>query len=97
MRRFLFGLTALAVCAYPLPLLAAPPVEEEEELDGSEGVGVGEEQPMASMGSSEESRHRFQVRFGCNMRSFYQRATGIDCRRFAWQTCKIEWQRRSRW
>jgi outer membrane beta-barrel protein len=32
MRRFLFGLTALAVCAFPLPLLAAPPVEEEEEL-----------------------------------------------------------------
>lgn len=32
MRRFLFGLTALAVCAVPLPLLAAPPVEEEEEL-----------------------------------------------------------------
>jgi outer membrane beta-barrel protein len=32
MRRFLFGLTALAVCGYPLPLLAAPPVEEEEEL-----------------------------------------------------------------
>jgi outer membrane beta-barrel protein len=35
MRRILFGLTALAVCAYPLPLLAAPPAEpppEEEEL-----------------------------------------------------------------
>src|SRR5689334_14964570 len=35
MRRFLIGLTALAVCAYPLPLLAAPPPEEpppEDEL-----------------------------------------------------------------
>lgn len=32
MRRFLTGLTALAVCAYPLPLLASQPPEEEEEL-----------------------------------------------------------------
>lgn len=33
MRRILTGLTALAVCAYPLPLLAsAPPEEEEEDL-----------------------------------------------------------------
>src|SRR5690606_26547372 len=37
MRRILTGLTALAVCAYPLPLLASappeePPAEGEEEL-----------------------------------------------------------------
>lgn len=39
MRRFLIGLTALAVCAYPLPLLAAPPEEPppEDELVLDEG------------------------------------------------------------
>ncbi len=44
MRRFLIGLTALAVCAYPLPLLAAPPEEpppedelvlDEEDMDAA--------------------------------------------------------------
>jgi len=33
MRRILTGLTALAVCAYPLPLLASQPPEEGEEED----------------------------------------------------------------
>jgi len=44
MRRFLIGLTALAVCAYPFPLLAAPPEEpppedelvlDEEDMDAA--------------------------------------------------------------
>ncbi len=34
MRRILTGLTALAVCAYPLPLLASAPPDDAEDEDG---------------------------------------------------------------
>jgi outer membrane beta-barrel protein len=56
MRRILFGLTALAVCAVPLPLLAAPPVEEEEELvlDEDEMDAAPAEEP-AETGPSDTS------------------------------------------
>jgi len=49
MRRILTGLTALAVCAYPLPLLASQPPEEQPPEGEEDGELVLDEEDMEAV------------------------------------------------
>ena len=58
MRRFLIGLTALAVCAYPFPLLAAPPEEpppEDELVLDEEDMDAAPTEPTEGGGPADTS------------------------------------------